>query len=135
MLCQQAVRVLQEQLEAGEQGEAGKDPDIELQLEGIKGDAGQQEAADAAAMQEAIDKAAEEIAEDMTQKFEEEMAPVVDNIEAAMQHFGDLDDLLEGPQGWDLSRGVWRESGWREFQNLRKRLENLRELRDLVCAG
>lgn len=85
-------------------------------------------------LQERMEQAAEELAEDMVHQFEDEMGPVVENIEAAMEHFGDIDGLLEGPQGFDLSSGVWQESGWREFQRLRRQLEHLRELRDLVRA-
>lgn len=61
------------------------------------------------------------------------MNPVVESIEDAMQHFGgDLEELLDGKNGWDLSEGLWQKSGWREFRKLRKKLANLRELRDLV---
>ena len=64
----------------------------------------------------------------------QEMAPVVDSIEDAMEYFGgDLEELLNGHKGWDLSEGLWQKSGWREFKRLRKKLEKLRELRDLVC--
>jgi hypothetical protein len=57
---------------------------------------------------------------------------VVESIEDAMEHFGDLEQLLDGSKGWDLREGLWRKTGWREFRNLRKKLEKLRELRDLV---
>lgn len=60
---------------------------------------------------------------------------MVDSIEDAMEHFGgDLEQLLDGKKGWDLSEGLWQKSGWREFRKLRKKLEKLRELRDLVCS-
>lgn len=129
---------MQEQLESGEQGQEGS-PEFEITLESDDaagaagssagaGDDGEADADDAAAA------AAEELAEAIAEKFEEELAPVVESIEAAMEHFGDLDELLEGRKGWDLSQGVWQKRGWREFQSLRKKLENLRELRDLVRA-
>lgn len=35
-------------------------------------------------------------------------------------------------QGFDLSQGIWRDSGWRELEDLRKKLEALKELRELV---
>ena len=89
-------------------------------------------AASSARVQERMQQAAEDLAEDMVNQFEEEMGPVVDNIEAAMEHFGNIEDLLEGPSGYDLSSGMWQESGWREFQKLRRQLEHLRELRHLV---
>jgi hypothetical protein len=39
---------------------------------------------------------------------------------------------MEGPIGFDLSHALWRNDGWREMRELRKKLENLRELRDLI---
>lgn len=41
-------------------------------------------------------------------------------------------DLLDGKQGFDSSTSVWQQTGWAEVDNLRKKLENLKELRDLV---
>ena len=41
-------------------------------------------------------------------------------------------DLMEGPVGYDLSHALWKSDGWREMKELRKKLENLKELRDLV---
>ena len=40
--------------------------------------------------------------------------------------------LMTGPDGYDLSRALWHDAGWAEVGNLRRRLENLTELRDLV---
>ena len=39
---------------------------------------------------------------------------------------------MDGKQGFDSSTSVWQQTGWSEVDNLRKKLENLRELRDLV---
>ena len=36
--------------------------------------------------------------------------------------------------GYDLSNALWRNDGWREMAQLRRKLENLKELRDLVRA-
>ena len=41
-------------------------------------------------------------------------------------------DLMDGKQGFDSSTSVWQQTGWSEVDNLRKKLENLKELRDLV---
>ena len=131
---------MQEQLEAGEQGKEG-DPEFEISLEsddpqqGAAGDSNGDGNDGEAEAEDAVSRAAEEIAEALAEKFEEELAPVVESMEAAMEHFGDLDELLQGRKGWDLSQGVWQKSGWREFQSLRKKLEKLRELRDLVGAA
>lgn len=43
-----------------------------------------------------------------------------------------LQNLMDGPKGFDLSRNLWKMSGWKQLEKLRKQLENLRELRDLV---
>lgn len=39
---------------------------------------------------------------------------------------------MDGPEGFDLSRATWRKSAWKEFANLRQKLEQLKELRELV---
>ena len=41
-------------------------------------------------------------------------------------------ELMEGPVGYDMSHAVWHNAGWQEMRDLRKKLENLKELRDLV---
>jgi hypothetical protein len=45
---------------------------------------------------------------------------------------------MDGPEGFDLSKGTWRRDGWKELDELRKKLEDLKELRELVgriCSG
>lgn len=39
---------------------------------------------------------------------------------------------MEGKAGFDSSTSVWKATGWAQVDDLRKKLENLRELRDLV---
>jgi hypothetical protein len=39
---------------------------------------------------------------------------------------------MEGPEGFDLSKGTWTRNGWKELDELRKKLEDLKELRELV---
>lgn len=41
-------------------------------------------------------------------------------------------ELLEGEEGFALSQGTWQRDGWRELDDLRKKLERLQELRELV---
>jgi hypothetical protein len=41
-------------------------------------------------------------------------------------------ELLEGEEGFALSQGTWQRDGWRELDDLRKKLESLKELRELV---
>ena len=40
--------------------------------------------------------------------------------------------MMEGPQGFDLSSGLWQARGWRQIDGLRRKLERLKELRELV---
>jgi hypothetical protein len=47
----------------------------------------------------------------------------------AVSHMGA--DMMD-KQGFDLSQGIWRDSGWQEVEDLRKKLESLKELRELV---
>lgn len=46
--------------------------------------------------------------------------------------FGDLGEMLG--RGWDLSRGVLRQAGWLDLLRLRKLVEQLPQLRDIVRA-
>ncbi len=39
---------------------------------------------------------------------------------------------MEGPQGFDQSSGLWEARGWRQVDALRRKLEKLKELRELV---
>lgn len=41
-------------------------------------------------------------------------------------------DLMDQKAGFDSSTSVWQQTGWSEVDNLRSKLENLKELRDLV---
>ena len=34
--------------------------------------------------------------------------------------------------GYDMSHAVWHNAGWQEMKDLRQKLENLKELRDLI---
>ena len=34
--------------------------------------------------------------------------------------------------GYDMSHAVWHNAGWQEMKDLRKKLENLKELRELI---
>lgn len=133
---QQMEQQSQDQMQGGGSGSGNE---MQLVLEDMQqGDAeatsGQQgdDGSQSDELSEAMEAMAGELAEELVDKFEEQMAPIVDSLEAAMGHLGDLDDLLDGPTGWDLSSSLWQKRGWREFKDLRKKLENLRELRDLV---
>ena len=39
---------------------------------------------------------------------------------------------MDGPEGFDSSLSVWQSTGWAEVESLRKKLEDLPELRELV---
>lgn len=117
--------------EASDQADASSSKDVQLQLENIEGGG---QATDAEQDDASTESSgfAERLAEDMLKKFEEDWSPMVEGLETASQVFEDIDGLMEGPEGFDLSRAVWHQSGWREVEALRRRLEDLRELRDLV---
>lgn len=81
----------------------------------------------------ALAKALDKIAEDIVNNFEQQMSAVMENLERGEAAFDDLNALLDsGSEGFDLSRGTWRRSGWRELDTLRNVLEACPELRDLV---
>lgn len=48
--------------------------------------------------------------------------------------FQGLEALLAegGPEGFSLDSPMWRRAGWGVLDELRSKLENLKELRDLV---
>jgi hypothetical protein len=121
---------------AGEQGggEGGKTAIDDLDI-GM--DEGEEDAAGQAARQAARDAARaqnKDIVEKLMEDFRDQWEPAVDKLEKASKAFEglDLSDLTEGPEGFDVSKGLWQQTGWQELDSLRKKLEELRELRDLV---
>eukprot|EP00891_Asterochloris_glomerata_P001609 jgi/Astpho2/1609/e_gw1.00028.9.1_t len=79
-----------------------------------------------------ISAAMEKIADDLVQQFEQEWKPAAENMEKATKAFDDLKGLMDGPEGFDSSLSVWQSTGWAEVESLRKKLEDLPELRELV---
>jgi len=117
----------------------GVDPDqrsreMQIQLEGSEGSQGGGGQEEEEKAQEGKDSPAdaESIAEEIMEDFKEQWAPAMENLEAADAAFDDLESLMDGPKGFDLSRNMWKMSGWKELDRLRKKLEDLQELRDLV---
>lgn len=55
----------------------------------------------------------------------------VDTLSKAGRAFAGLEALLGGA-GFDLTGNIWGRPGWAQMDELRKTLENLKELRDLV---
>lgn len=78
------------------------------------------------------DKILSETAERMAEELIEQWAPITEKLDMASHMFDNIESLLEGPEGFDITTSVWRHSGWRELDSLRKKLENLKELRELV---
>ncbi|CAD7700910.1 unnamed protein product [Ostreobium quekettii] len=72
------------------------------------------------------------MAEDLVSEFEETMEPVMSNLNKLKLAFDGLDDLLDGSNGFSLNHSLWQRTGWHEFEQLRKKLERLRELREIV---
>jgi len=107
--------------------------DIDFSMEGEKdGDDGDDAARDAA--REAARERNKELARELMEDFKSDWEPAVDKLDKAAKAFEglDLDDLAEGPDGFDITKGLWQQTGWKELDSLRKKLEELRELRDLV---
>lgn len=119
----------------GMEGENGEDGENERNPEDM--DVEMEEASSGESPQEGEQEAgngdfAEELAQKMLDKFEEDWAPAMEALEAAEEAFDDVDPLLEGTEGFDAAQSVWHHTGWKQLASLRKKLENLRELRDLV---
>eukprot|EP00854_Cymbomonas_tetramitiformis_P005947 gene5947-7150_t len=90
------------------------------------------ESADADQKEKAAKAINEELAKRLMEEFKEQWQPAMENLEAAEKAFSGLDGLMDGPAGFDVTNGVWNLSGWREVDELRKKLESLKELRELV---
>ena len=89
------------------------------------------------AAREAAERAKEknkETVSKLMEEFKEQWEPAVDKLDKAAKAFEglDLEDLADGPEGFDLTRGLWQQTGWKELDSLRKKLQDLRELRDMV---
>lgn len=118
--------------EASEQADASSSKDVQLQLENMEGGG---QATDPDQGDDASTEStgfAERLAEEMLKKFEEDWSPMMEALETASLAFEDIDGLMNGPEGFDSSSAVWHQSGWREVEALRRRLEDLQELRELV---
>ena len=128
----------QEAQQQGE-GDGGEQGDIQMELKDMEGGASMTQQAggeDALPPDDDTDVStgyAEKLAEEMLKKFEEKWAPAMEALETASEAFENLEDLItEGTEGFDSSTSVWHQTGWREVSALRKKLEQLRELRELV---
>ena len=103
----------------------------EFSMDGADNDSPSEAAADAAAAAAAANA---EIAQRLVEEFKAAWDPVIDKLDAAAKAFEgfDLSDLSDERHGFDRSAGVWHATGWKELDSLRRKLEHLRELRDLV---
>ena len=72
----------------------------------------------------------ESIAQEFVKDFKEEWRPSVEAMENTEELLGSRDQRVL--EGFDPSEGLWRKSGWRELEALRKKLAKLKELRDLI---
>ena len=117
---------------AGGRGGAGEETDGSDNVDefdvGMDGDDGANEA-----MERAKEKN-KEIVSRLMEEFKEQWEPAMDKLDKAAKAFEglDLDDLADGPEGFDLTRGLWQQTGWKELDSLRKKLQDLKELRDMV---
>mmetsp|Transcript_2638 Transcript_2638/g.4491 ORF Transcript_2638/g.4491 Transcript_2638/m.4491 type:complete len:677 (+) Transcript_2638:36-2066(+) len=123
--------MMEEAMQEAMEGHQGQQQEgqsqLNVTLEGMQGSSEKDSKPDASMAAEL-----EKIADDVVKNFEEQMAQVVENLERGEVAFDDLNSLLQGAEGFDLSRGTWRQSGWQELDKLRKVLEKCPELRELV---
>ena len=115
--------------DAGDDGKKTAMEDIEMSVEG-----GEEEERRKEEAREAAKAANKELVEQLMEDFKEQWEPAVDKLDKAAKAFEglDLDDLADGPEGFDITKGLWQQTGWQELDSLRRKLEELRELRDLV---
>ncbi|PSC69825.1 von Willebrand type A [Micractinium conductrix] len=118
-----------EQQQSDTQGKEGQQ-DYDLDLENSEGQAGEQQREQASDQQGS--NRTEQMVQELLEGFKQQWEPVVEALDIADQAFDDINGLLEGPEGFDSSRSVWHQTGWREVASLRKKLEDLTELRELV---
>ncbi|MEW5311330.1 MAG: hypothetical protein WDW38_003056 [Sanguina aurantia] len=107
------------------QGQQGRK--LQMTLEGMKGEAG-----DSQAENKEVAAKMEKVADEIVKSFEAQMGAAMENLERGEMAFDDLNALMDSAGGFDLSRGTWRRSGWKELDKLRKVLEDCPELRELV---
>ena len=67
----------------------------------------------------------------MAQGFRDEWEPMSREIRDMLFVFGDIGDLVKFNR-WDLTRGLLRSGAWQELMRIRKLLEDLPELREMV---
>lgn len=75
-------------------------------------------------------------AEALVSAIVQQWGPPLETLSRAGKAFEGLEGLLGGgaggAAGFDLGSGMWRRKGWTEMDSMRSKLENLKELRDLV---
>lgn len=147
--AEEMADMLQQAMESAAGGEAGQqgqgegeggpgqsleDVQISLEADQQSGEGQGKEGEDEAAQAER-ERRRKELAERLMDDFKEQWEPAAEKLEAAEGAFGDnVADVLElgESSGFDLTQGVWQQGGWRELKQLARKLEDLKELRDLV---
>ncbi|GIL90546.1 hypothetical protein Vretifemale_18190 [Volvox reticuliferus] len=127
-MMQQAIEQAQQNLPS-EQQQNGKRLQLQIKMQDMEGE---NRDSKPSPEQQALESQLERIADDIVRQFEADMSQVMENLEAGEMAFDDLNALLDGDEGFDLTRGVWRRTGWRELSTLREVLEKVPELRELV---
>ncbi|EFJ49849.1 hypothetical protein VOLCADRAFT_120690 [Volvox carteri f. nagariensis] len=129
-MMQDAIEQAQQNLpkEQRQQTTANR-PQLQIKMQDMEGD---NKDSRPSPEQQALEQQLERIADDIVRQFEADMSQVMENLETGEMAFDDLNALLEGDEGFDLTRGVWRRTGWSELSTLREVLEKVPELRELV---
>jgi hypothetical protein len=114
-----------------DQSQGGNGTEYELSLENGKDT---QTGNERNQRQEQLEQHRKEMAREALEEMKEQWEPISEQLQRAESTFGDLDleDLTGGDNGYDLSHGVWQKAGWEQLDELRKKLENMKELRDLI---
>ena len=73
----------------------------------------------------------EAAAQQAAQGFRDEWEPMAHEIREMLLVFGDIGDLVKFNR-WDLTRGLLHSGAWQELLRIRKLLEQLPELREMV---
>ncbi|GLI68508.1 hypothetical protein VaNZ11_012952 [Volvox africanus] len=128
-MMQQAIEQAQQKLPQEELQQNGNRPQLQIKMQDLEGE---NKGSKPSQEQQTLESQLERIADDIVRQFEADMSQVMENLEAGEMAFDDLNALLDGDEGFDLTRGVWRRTGWRELSTLREVLEKVPELRELV---
>eukprot|EP00958_Prasinococcus_capsulatus_P015905 scaffold1741_cov409-Prasinococcus_capsulatus_cf.AAC.4 len=129
---QQMMDAMSQAAQSGEANGEGQQQDFDVSLEDSAANPSEGDV-DQEAEEQKRQERMKEIADRVVDQFKEEWKDMADKMDKADKAFDGLDILeLDDSTGFDASAGLWQESGWEELESLRRKLERLKELRELV---